>query len=218
MGAALAAAGIATVLRSPDDPSVPVAAAQPDACLTVRPFDSDIREAMAHEDYARAVELLRRAIQLAPRRGYFLVLGRACSKLADHACALEAFTAFLAADATPPPAAEQVEEAEAGVRAAEALVGSLVLEVATAPLTIVLDDVSLGVARALAAPVRLNPGPHECLVTWADGEERRRFELASGETLTLSFEARPAAVPLPCLSPPPPPPQRGGCGCGEIGR
>ncbi|MBI4957354.1 MAG: hypothetical protein HY908_35420 [Myxococcales bacterium] len=224
IGAALAAAGLATVLRSPGAAPIQTAEAQqPGLCLSVEPpYYRELRDALAAQDWGRAREALQKILVLNPVPRVFLMLGDLCAKMADHACARDAFRRYLHDAGDDASKAELRRRAEAGLAEAEAHVGRIVVSAVPAPDALTLDGAAVDV-RTLAEPLGVNPGRHELVAKYGDDEQHALVELASGEQRTVTFEGRGpvSPPPMPCLGPPLPPepaPPVRGCGCTEVGR
>jgi hypothetical protein len=188
------------------------------------PSPSDVEAARAH--YKRGVELydekkyeqalveLERADSLAPTHRLLYNIALVQRQLGDVAGALRSFTSYLAAASEVPPARRtEVERAMA----------ELVAKVATATVTtnipdaeITIDARSVGITP-LAAPLRLNPGPHRIVASKARyRSETKELDLAAGDRVEIPFSLEaesppapatptPQETPAPVVPAPPPP-------------
>ncbi|MGD0523805.1 MAG: PEGA domain-containing protein [Polyangiaceae bacterium] len=172
---------------------------------------ADIEEARAH--YRRGVELydakkyeaalveLERANSLAPTYRLLYNIALVQEQLGDAAGALRSFGSYLDAGADVPA----VRRAEV-----ERAMAALVVKVATVTVTsnvagaeVSVDDGVAG-TTPLAAPLRLNAGPHRLAAT-KDGYRptTKAIDVVGGDRLEVPFSLEELPPPEP---PPPPPP------------
>ncbi len=198
-----------------------VCALEETALAQSEPSSADIESARAaflqgldlrdkSHDFAGAISKFKAAYSLVPTPKIGFELGRTYRMQGDLVSAREA---FLAVDRIPARKSESAEARKArddsAAQAAEldAKIPSLTITV-TGPGQVSIDG-QLVRKDALAAPRRLNPGPHVVqFLIEGEAKDQKVVELREGDQKTVQFNG-------PAATKPPPPPLANGNGSGN---
>jgi tetratricopeptide (TPR) repeat protein len=162
---------------------------------------------------AGAIELLTQAVSIYPHPKILAALAAAWEQAGRPDRALPVYRRILDDPQTPEAIREEVKVLQAKARSK---VSTLQIRAPSSPGLLLLDDEPVSPGEIL-----LLPGKHRLVYRFSEDqkETQESFDLAPGESRSLTLHPRPTfQVCLSPIPPPPPPPVRGGgCGCGSPG-
>lgn len=138
-------------------------------------------------DYPAALASFQKAYDLSPTFQILYNIGRASRRTGDYKRSLEAFETYLK-DGGDRIKEERRADVEKTIEELKALIGSLDITVNVEGAQIYVDDVGVGTSP-LAAPVRVNAGPHRVKVTFEGADpEVRDVDVTGGSVVPVEFE------------------------------
>ncbi|HTV17828.1 MAG TPA: PEGA domain-containing protein [Polyangiaceae bacterium] len=174
-------------------------AADPD--VRAREYYDRAVELYGQRDYAAALEQLRRASELRPHYRLQRALAQVHAAMRDYAAAYTANRLYLEQGADK-VTAERREEVVAEMTKLQRLVALVTLAVDVPGALIRIDDANVGQAP-IAAPIALNVGPHQVLVSHPSYPDQSRAITAvagASEQLEFSLARRSSAAAAPAGS------------------
>ncbi len=172
------------------------------------PTKEQVKEAEPHffkgvdffneNDFPNAVIEFKKAYEIAPDYHVLFNVGQACYQAQNYACALDAFTRYLADGGTQMPAKRRAD-VEKDVKKLGARVSKVELDTNVEGATITVDDEKVGTSP-LKDPIPMSQGKRKIVVT-KEGYEpiTEMIDVAGGDIKRVGFDLKEVAKPPPVV-------------------